>query len=242
MTLRRMFLLIAGLVVLSAPIAAAAIPGPQRIAAPGLVGLTEIAEGIWTDDPGHAETQMRMVAAANARVRAFFGELGPAPRMILCVTMMCEKAFGGTGNVAVAYGWHALRIPPRAFRDTELGIVLLAHERTHIELHRSWSLSALWSPPQPNWFDEGLASFVSADHRLPKDYPAETLAWIRGSKTFWDWGHYVGERGWRDAYGAAAANVRLIHAKAGSAGLRSLIGRSLGGEDFDAAMRDIAGF
>ncbi len=236
MTLRRMFLLIAGLVVLSAPIAAAAIPGPQRIAAPGLVGLTEIAEGIWTDDPGHAETQMRMVAAANARVRAFFGELGPAPRMILCVTMMCEKAFGGTGNVAVAYGWHALRIPPRAFRDTELGIVLMAHERTHIELHRQWAtrISALWSPPQPNWFDEGLASLVSADHRLPKDYPAETLAWIRGSKTFWDWGHYVGERGWREAYGAAAANVSDLHARLGRDGLLRLIGESVRSGGFAA--------
>lgn len=213
---------------------AAALPGPQRIAAPGLFGLTEIADGIWTDDPGHGETQLRMVAAANARVRAFFGELGPAPRMILCVTMMCEKAFGGSGNIAVAYGYHAVRLPPKAFRDQALGIVLMAHERTHVELHRGWSLSALWSSPQPNWFDEGLASFVSRDHRLPDHFDAEAMAWIRGSRTFWDWGDFIRERGWRQAYGAAAANVAALQARLGDAGLRDLIAKTNAGANFEA--------
>lgn len=226
---------------LTAGVAAAAVPGPQRIVAPGLFGLTEISRGVWTDDPGRAETQMRMVASANARVRAFFGELGPSPRMILCVTMMCEKVFGGTGNVAVAYGWHALRIPPKAFREPDLGVVLMAHERTHIELRRGWSLSALWSPPQPNWFDEGLASFVSRDHRLPKACAEEAKAWIRGSRTFWDWGDFIRERGWRDAYGAAAANVADLHARLGDAGLRDLIARTNAGEEFKAAMADLSG-
>lgn len=242
MTLRRLIVLIAGLIGLSAPIAAAAIPGPQRALAPSAYGMSEIAPGIFTDDPSHAETQIRMVAEANDRVRAFFGELRAAPRYVMCTTLMCERTFGGSGNVAVAYGWSLIRIPPKAFQQPDLGVVLLAHERVHSELVRRWGASALWEGKIPNWFNEGLASFVSRDHRLPETYDAGTLAWIRGSKTFWDWGRFVDERGWRDAYGAAAANVALIHAESGNRGLQSLISRALGGENFDAAMRDIAGF
>ncbi|MFZ1681805.1 MAG: hypothetical protein WAT70_12375 [Rhizobiaceae bacterium] len=231
---RRWISSIAAGLLFAACVAAAAVPGPQRALAPGLFGLTEIADGVWTDDPGQGETQMRMIAGANARVRAFFGDLGRSPRLILCVTMMCEKTFGGTGNVAVAYGWHAVRIPPKAFREPDLGIVLLAHERTHIELHRSWGWrpSALWDPPQPNWFDEGLASFVSRDHRLPRHVDGEAKAWIRGSLNFRDWGGFIRARGWRNAYGAAAANVADLRERLGDAGLRELIARTNAGEPF----------
>lgn len=231
---RRMIVALAGGLMLSAGVAAAAIPGPQRMLAPWAYGLTEIAGGVWTDDPDHAESHMRMVASANARVRAFFGELGRQPLTILCATMMCEKTFGARGRVAITYGWHAIRIPPRGLDDPALGAVLLAHERTHVELHRSWGwrISALWAPPQPNWFDEGLASFVSRDHRLPSNVGDEAKAWIRGSLNYRDWGRFVAARGWRAAYAAAAANVADLRARVGDQGLLDLIARTNAGEPF----------
>jgi hypothetical protein len=222
-----------------AGVAACATPGPQRMLAPKLFGLSKIADGVYTDDPSKAGLEMLMVSRANAKVVKFFGTLEAHPRYILCTTMMCEKAFGKHNSTAAAFGWFAIHIPPRGVNDPHLGEILLSHERTHTELLKRWGATALWDKKIPNWFNEGLATYVSGDDRIRLDHPKADLKWISQSKTFYDWGDFIKERGWRDAYGSAASYVALIHDKAGDAGLHSLIARTLDGEDFDAVLAEI---
>ena len=98
---------------LTGGIAAAAIPGPQRMLAPGAYGLTKIAEGVFTDDPGMAQIQLRLIAKAERTVGRFFGELKAKPRYVLCTKQECDSIFGGNGSIAQAYGWSAIRSHPR---------------------------------------------------------------------------------------------------------------------------------
>jgi hypothetical protein len=226
---------------LTGGIAAAAIPGPQRMLAPSAYGLTKIAEGVFTDDPAGAQIQLRLIAQAERTVGRFFGELKASPRYILCTKLECDSIFGGNGSVAKAYGWSAIKIPPKAFSDGHVGEILLTHERMHIELLHRWGLSALWDEKFPNWFNEGLETYISSDTRVRFDHDQNDQVWIRGSRTFWDWGGFVKARGWRDAYGAAASIVAGINARAGNGGIRSIIDRTLAGEKFDKVLAETAG-
>ncbi len=232
MKIRKFILPSIGALLVSIGVAAAAILGPQRALVPGFYGLHEIAPDVFTDDPTRASEWLRMREGANAKVRTFFGELESQPRYILCSTMACEHIFGKQGNIAQTYGWSFIHVPPKAIDEQDVGLILLTHERVHAELVFRWGVSALWDKKIPSWFNEGLASFVSEDKRLAPSYSDEQRLWIRGSETFWDWGGFVADRGWRDAYGAAEDNVALINRKIGRDGLLTLIKRSLAGDGF----------
>ncbi|MDE2383285.1 MAG: hypothetical protein KGO53_01595 [Alphaproteobacteria bacterium] len=216
-------------------VAAAALPGPQRALAPGLFGLSEIAPGVFTDDVSEQQRWLGIKAHGEARVQAFFGELKAQPRFILCTHQECERRFGFTGVTAQTFGWHMIHLPPRALETPGLGFILMAHERTHAELHWRMGLGGLAYGSIPNWFDEGLASFVSRDARLDPFYVPEQRAWIRASRNFWDWGQFVKARGWRDAYGAAADNVRRLDEALGHEGLLAMINSAIGQGGFDEA-------
>ncbi len=219
--------------------AAYAVPGPQRMLMPQAYGLTAIATGVFTDDPSKAGLEMLLISRANAKVKALFGDLEASPRYILCTTLMCEKTFGKMNRIAVTYGWHALHIPPKGINDAHLAEILLAHERVHSELHKRWGAVALLTGKFPNWFDEGLATYISGDDRIRLDHSQDDIAWISNSRSFYDWDSFVRERGWKDAYGSAASYVAAIHARAGDEGLHSLIERTAKGEDFDTILAEI---
>ena len=221
--------------------AAYATPGPQRMLAPQLYGLIEIADGVYTDEPSRAGQELLLISQANARVKAFFGSLEATPRYVLCTTLMCERTFGKANRIAVTYGWHAIHLPPRGTNDPHLGPILLTHERMHSELHKRWGVGQLWDDRFPTWFDEGLASYVSGDDRMKLDYSDADMAWISHARRIYSWGSFIGERGWADAYGAAAASVARIERKAGEKGLHQLIDRTLAGEDFDAVLAELMG-
>jgi hypothetical protein len=240
MKIRRFILPALGFVFLMCGIAAAAVPGPQRAFAPTLYGLTEIAPNVFTDDLRQKAKWLELRERANARVENFFGQLKARPRYILCSHLECEFIFGKNGSIAQSYGWSLVHVPPKALEGDEVGIALLAHERVHSELLYRWGVSALWDQKIPNWFNEGLASFVSQDPRLATSYSIEERRWITGSKTFWDWNVFVDGRGWRTAYGAAADNVRLLHGKVGNEGLKRLIERAIAGEPFAKVVNEIA--
>ena len=232
---------IGALLGLTVGVAAAAVPGPQRMLAPGAYGLTKIAAGVFTDDPAMAQIQLRLIARAERTVGGFFGELKASPRYVLCTKQECDSIFGGNGSIAQAYGWSAIKIPPRAFSDIHVGEILLTHERMHTELLYRWGATALWDGKFPSWFNEGLATFISGDTRVRFDHDQHDKDWIRGSKTFWDWSGFVKARGWRDAYGAAASIVAGINARAGKDGIRTIIDRTLAGEKFDKVLAETAG-
>ena len=241
MRLLRRLSVIGAVLGLTGGIAAAAIPGPQRMLAPGVYGLTRISEGVFTDDPTRAQIQLLLIAKAERTVGRFFGELKASPRYILCTRLECDSIFGGNGSIAQAYGWSAIKIPPKAFSELDVGEILLTHERMHTELVHRWGATALWDEKFPSWFNEGLATFISSDTRVRFDHGQNDKEWIRGSRTFWDWGGFVKARGWRDAYGAAASIVAGIDARAGKDGIRTVIDRTLAGENFDRVLAETAG-
>jgi len=220
-------------------VAAYATPGPQRMIAPTLYGLTEVTEGVYTDDPTKTAQEILLISQSNAAVKAFFGTLEGTPRYVMCTTMMCEKTFGKSNRIAVCYGWHAIHLPPRGVNDLHLGRILLTHERVHSELHKRWGASELWDAKFPTWFDEGLASYLSGDDRLHLEYSDKDIEWISHARRIYSWGSFIQERGWADAYGAATAYVSRIQAKAGEKGLHELIDRTIKGEDFDAVLADL---
>jgi hypothetical protein len=204
--------------------------------APTLYGLSEIADGVYTDSPDQAEGQLRLLSQANAEVERFFNVLTAKPRYILCSTLECAEAFGSNGKVSLTYGWQAIQISPKALADPQLGKAIMIHERLHAELHQRMGTRFSWNQQIPNWFDEGLATFLSGDNRISLSHPQTDLDWIKHSKSVWNWGRFVKERGWKVAYGAAASQVAVIEQRVGRDGLRSLIERTLEGEDFDRVL------
>lgn len=241
MRLRKVFLLAAAAIVSLSGVAIAAVPGPQRFLFPGAIGLTEIAAGVFTDQPATAHQQLAMISVARGKVGDFFGTIHTTPRVILCSTAECAHKFGESGNVAKSLGWSALFIPKKAFDDPVIGQVLMTHEMIHSELLYRWGTTALWDKRIPNWFNEGLASYISGDPRISLSASSEDKAWIRQSVTFWDWNSFVNKRDWSAAYGAAASLVSDINRKLGRAGMRQLIDRSLNGEHFDDVLHEMAG-
>ncbi|MFM2279927.1 MAG: hypothetical protein RLZZ444_2158 [Pseudomonadota bacterium] len=220
-------------------IAAAAIPGPQRMLAPRLYGMTEIAPGVFSDRPERSDEKMAAIRHAEEKMRGFFGTLKATPRYVLCSEMRCEKTFGFNGNTAQAFGWQIVHLPPRAFAERGLDRILMTHELFHAELLVRWGPTALWDEKIPNWFNEGMASYLSDDHRISLFQDEETKAWIRKSRGFYDWSTFLADRGWKRAYGAAAANVADIDHAIGKDGLLKLIDRTIAGEDFDAVLAEM---
>lgn len=239
MRLRHALLIAALSVFPLAGIAAAAIPGPQRMLAPELYGLHQIAPGVFIDNLTEAPSALAMISASRQSVAAFFGELHASPRYVLCSSLTCSQRFGESGGVARSFGWSAIAMPHKALEDKAVGQSLFTHELVHSELLYRWGATALFDKRIPNWFNEGLATWVARDARVSFAASETDKAWIRQSLTFWDWGQFVDAHGWAKAYGAAASNIADIDRSIGQDGLRQLISRSLAGENFDAVLREL---
>lgn len=236
MSLARVAVLAALLAALAGATSAYAIPGPHRMVAPGLFGLVEIAPRIYTDDPERAVALLDLVHRAAAPVEAFFGELEARPRLVLCTRSDCDRAFGGNGVRSVAFGWHAIQVAPKAFANADLAVALIAHERVHAELDVRAGWPGLVRPRFPKWFDEGLATYLSRDPRIDLSPAACDAAGLRRLRTGSEWNAFVVDRGWEAGYGGSARLVAALDAKGDGSALRSLIARTLAGEDFDHAL------
>ncbi|MFI6318712.1 hypothetical protein ACIBG8_14380 [Nonomuraea sp. NPDC050556] len=153
---------------------ALAYPSVAAATCPGCYGLESIGDGVYAE--GRRADVLRVVAAARARVKAFYGELRSSPRLLVCVTEKCYSRLGGGGEKGVAVLNRAVMLSPRG-----LDPVIAAHELSHVEFHARLVKEA------PQWVDEGLAVVVSQDSRYlpaPATCPAgpplpETLdAWL----------------------------------------------------------------
>ncbi|WP_425049485.1 hypothetical protein [Psychromarinibacter sp. S121] len=217
-------------------LAFAAVPSPYRAFTPELYDLTEAAPNVYIDDPAAAPRVLKMIAAAEDNVAAFFGELQTDPVWVLCTTTDCEDRMGMRAN-GMTYGFHLILMGPRGVNE-----MILTHERVHAELHRYMSITDVLGPKFPAWFDEGLATYLSGDDRpwMPAD--ARESDWILEAKDFFSWVRLREGRDWRDSYGAAARLVAEIEQVAGRDGLRDLIRRvGENGEDFDAVYAEVMG-
>jgi hypothetical protein len=157
-TRRRVLVTLAAVVVLLAGAAATLVVAAPVVAAaacPGCHGLESLGDGVWVE-PGTDHAAVRAdLAAADRRLRAFFGDRLTAPRVLICHTDACYRRIGGGGEKGQALRDWALLLSPGG-----ANAVIAAHELTHVEVfHR------LDGGDLPSWFDEGLAVLVSDDPR-----------------------------------------------------------------------------
>lgn len=205
------------LALLALPVAALAHPFPRTAALPGWTGLTEVAPGLWSG-PGAPPGVAADVAAADAQVRAFWGE-GPGPhRTIVCTDAACDAALGGVtssgpsggdGPLAQAFGpWLLVTYSRLLAQDEALRRAILAHEMSHLVLAGRVSPLRLWSGEVPAWLNEGVAVLASDDPRfdLTPDVCAR-LAEVDLPVTMPDWSREAATRE-RPLYQAAACRAR----------------------------------
>ena len=218
-----------------AAMAYAAVPGPYRAITPGLFGLAQPAPNLYTDAPGRADEFTALIAAAEGRTRAFFGDLVTDPVWVICTTETCQHDFGFSAN-GLAIGYHFILIGPNGINE-----IVMTHERVHIALHRYMGPADILGPKFPAWFDEGLAAHLSGDTRLRQPGDPRQADWIKAAERYTDWQDMRPTADWRDRYGAAARLVAEIEEVAGRDGLRSMIGRIGEGAAFDAEYRAVLG-
>ena len=219
---------------LAALVLGAALPGTHRVIYPDAAGLTEVSPRVWTDAPGRADELRSLANATRARVRDFFGDIPPKPTLILCTTRTCAREFGIGGN--------GLSIPRVAVMVSPGGLTMgtLTHEMTHFRLHRTMGLRNIFNQPYPTWFDEGLATHVANHPDWRGEITDAARERVREVQRFWQWDDAYRALGVGVAYGAAAAEVARIEARAGRGGLLELIARAEAGEDFDDLARELA--
>ncbi len=217
-------------VILSVP-----FPGLHRAFYPEAFGMSEIAPRVWTDAPGRADELLGLAEAARENVASFFGDDPPRPTLILCATQTCADDFGIGGNGLAVADMIVAVSPGGLTRGT------LTHEMTHARLHRRLGPSAILRQPYPTWFDEGLATHVSGQPAWGGRVSDAARDRIRQVTRFWRWRDAMNDLGVGPAYGAAAAEVAAIEARAGRDGLLDLIRRAEAGEEFNRLLRDIAG-
>lgn len=144
-----------------------------RMLCPTCFGMVQIAPNVYAENdlsPAKVQSLLHSVGGARARVRGFFGELQSDPKIIACHTSECYRQFGGNSEKGVGYGIFSLRLSPRGLSQT-----YIAHELTHIEFHDRVGLLRIWLDV-PQWFDEGLATYVSGDPRYGEQ------AWLRATE------------------------------------------------------------
>ncbi|ATG47372.1 hypothetical protein CEW89_07205 [Celeribacter ethanolicus] len=167
---------------------------------PGCFGFKKIAPEVYSEltGPTTSDEMLRRLVFAEARVEAAFGPQ-ERPRMLICYTETCNKVMGGMEVRAMAYGSHLFYLTPKG-HDTEI----IAHELTHVALHRQIGLKA--QARFPAWVDEGIATYVSRDPRF--DLNPESCDPGQGAlpEKAHDWRHSMGAR---DASFYAEAGCRV---------------------------------
>lgn len=221
---RRLFFALSCVLLTAGLAAAVALPGPQHLLCPTCQGLDKIADKIYVDPVISAPERKKIATAlerARGRVAAFFGELRSSPRIVVCRSRACARAFGTRGAKGVAYAWHAILLT-----NSRIFTVIAAHELAHIELHWRMGLSGWLRGTVPAWFDEGLATLVSEDPRFKRDASAAAVRDIMSVQSYLGhWAQYTGRVGWRAAYGAARTRVRQLERRIGRDGLRRFVDR-----------------
>ena len=140
------------------------LPALRGALMPRAFGLDRAVPGVWVEGamtPAARADLVAGIAAARARVAAFYGPPRAHLSVLACATEACERALGGRGAAAVTYSAGAvsvLRLAPRG-----LDPVILTHELTHAETHARLGLWGQISGRMPVWFDEGLSVVVSGD-------------------------------------------------------------------------------
>ncbi len=238
LTLKRLMLAIAGLIMITAA-AAAATPGPHRALCPTCFDMVEIGDGLYADvsDEARAAELVALVRISQSNVSNYLDGWSASPRILLCTKAEgpCTRMFGNLGPRGTAWGASLVRLNPLGMNKT-----IMTHELLHAELHTRMGQWGMWNNIIPRWFNEGLAVHLSGDIRFAHDYSDDERAAVRKIVTLQDWKREVNANTWRTVYGASAQNVRDIENKIGRDGIRTLITRvTRDGEKFETVLRSM---
>ena len=201
-------------------------PGPYRVLTPEAFGLTEVAAGVFTDEPRQAPELLSLIRKARSNSAVFFGTTGASPRIVVCRTRDCAQTFD-LRTLGLAAGYHYMLIGPQGVNERTL-----THEFAHIDLHATQGLLQQATNRYPLWFDEGLASYVAGDQRFLRG-SARDAAWVRWAYNSRRWNQLIDQRSVRDVYGAATGLVTEVAERHGEGGLKDLVRRVAEGADFD---------
>lgn len=220
--LRLIIIALSGAGLIGMLVAAAVLPGPQHIACPTCHGLQKIAPGIYIEAAANQKSRQQLLTAvrqAKYRVTAFFGSIESAPRVVACLSRTCAQQFGAEGAKGVAYGWHAILLT-----RSRILPVIATHEFVHTELHWRMGFLGWLRGTVPAWFDEGLATVISADPRFTRDQDVASVREIMKVHSYLgQWSAHARRVGWRTAYGAASTRVRQLERLIGRDGLRRFV-------------------
>jgi len=202
---------------------------------PSCFGFERLSAAIYVER-GMSDTERmqfrQAMAQGTERVARFYGGLTDAPIVLACATDACSQRLGGGSSRGAAYLTVALRLAPLG-----LNPVIIAHERSHIELHGRLGLFKFMTGAIPSWFDEGVAVVVSDDPRYlrPAGDGDRCLA-APGSalpQTLRGWRRAAGRQ--HDLYAQAACRVaRWMEAHGGESAVTALVERVRDGAEFDA--------
>ncbi len=218
----------------STAIAAVAIPGPQRLLAPGLFGFEEISQNVFvpaTIDMSDRQRVVKIVTEAEGRVSSYFGAAVPRPTIVVCPDDTCNAVFGQQNARGVAYGKRAIRLNKKGINTT-----IASHELTHTALKGHVGEWRTFFGAVPAWFDEGLAVFVSRDDRFTSKVPEHILRAIQSQSHWRDWNELTLQHGWRQVYGGSLMMVAQLDAAIGQEGILQILDEVADGVPFDEAL------
>jgi hypothetical protein len=175
------------------------------------------------------------LADGRARAADFYDSMRTDPDVFVCGSEACDTRMGFRGAKARAYGSSFVLAYAQGH-----GVEFLAHELSHIELHRRIGLWRGLGGAIPAWFDEGLAAVISRDSRYvavrPDGEPA-CLAEPDGALPTdrRAWGKAAGKKD-RPLYAMAACSViRWMRENAGRPGGLDAIDRVAAGGAFSTS-------
>lgn len=196
-------------------------------------GVVQITPQLFIDDPTQADQAQQALGLARRDVAVFFGRKRGDPRLILCTAAPCRDRFlGANAPDGKTWGSRLVVLGPQGITR-----LTMAHELTHVELHR---IAGLRVARFPTWFGEGLAGWVSRDARLTASTPAQRVQ-IKQAHRFGPWTRAVDQMGWKSAYGAALDLVAGVAETAGPDALRRFIEQVAAGGDFDRLWHALPG-
>ncbi|GJE55477.1 MULTISPECIES: hypothetical protein [Methylobacterium] len=211
-----------------------AYPAAAALSCPQCFGFEPVDGSIFVDREATPDDRTRivsLVAEGRGNVEAFYGRPEPLPRILACTTEACYRRLGGGGSRGMALMDAGLVLSPRA------DATIAAHELAHIAFHARIGRIATWERTIPQWFDEGLAVFISEDARYlapasvsdrclvepDGPLPTDRASWIERAES-------------QALYAKAACRVgRWVSRMGGMPQVRAAITRWGEGAPFDAA-------
>lgn len=206
-------------------------------ACPACFGFSRLQDGLYVQSGMKPEQQQKtiaVIAAAEQRIAAFFGQERFPPRVLVCADDACYHRIGGMpGSGTGAVASIALVVSPAA-----INTVAVSEGLSHMEMRGRVGFWKIQMGAVPQWFEEGLAVVVSEDPLFlgPRNHVNRCLA---GSfpdmpQTPEDWRDELQQEG-DILYAQSACETWMwVEHSGGGPGVSALLDKLAAGQDFTA--------